>query len=109
MLLQGSSSLTDGDCVIDDDLRDFVKGSNVRISTSISSPPPLVECNAFFFSEVFKQSESDSTHSGTKTTEAGQLFLLFLPFIFLLRHGYVRGVTFSQINLDVLEARFTCI
>lgn len=49
-------------------------------------------------------------HSGTKTTGAGRLFLLFfLPFIFLLRRGDVHGVTFSQINLDVLEAMFTCI
>lgn len=82
MSLQGSYSLTDGNCVIDDDLRDFVKSSNVRFSTSINNPPPLVECNAFFFSEVFKQSESDSMHSGTKTTEAGQLFLLFFAIYF---------------------------
>lgn len=50
-------------------------------------------------------------HRGTKRRgEQGNcFFFFFLPFIFFSRRGYVRGVTFLQINLDVLEAGFTCI
>lgn len=98
--------------MIDDDLPDFVKkkkkSSNIHISTSISSSLPCVKCNAFFLRSSNSQSLTQCTVA-QKRREPSNCFFFFLPFIFLLRRGYVHGVTFSQINLDVLEARFTCI
>lgn len=84
------------------------KSSNVPISTSIGNPPPYIERNAFFWGiQTVKVGLRAQRHKTTGSQAIVSFF--FSPFIFLLRRGYVHGVTFSQINLDVLEAGFTCI
>lgn len=97
--------------MIDEDLPDFVKKlQRSHINFHQQSCAFLLNVT-HFFSQIFKLSDFDSMHSGTKTTGSRAIVssFSFCHSFSFLRQGYVHGVTFSRINLDVLEARFTCI